>query len=77
MKFLVNDQLLRDMFSLSSFPVPDAQLVFVALRGCMPIMSGGGKFQKEERCRPMPSFVPNFLPVLMVCGAICFRSGSR
>lgn len=48
MKFTVSDQLLREMFSLSSFPVPDAQLVFVGLRGCLPILFGGGKFQQEE-----------------------------
>lgn len=54
MKFNVNDQLLRDMFTLSSFPVPDAQLVFVVLRGCLPIMFGGGVFQKDEELLQTP-----------------------
>lgn len=45
MKFSLTDDLLRNMCALCSFPVPEDQLVFVALRSCQPVELGGTDFR--------------------------------
>ena len=45
MKIAINDDVLREMCALCSFPVPDDELVFVALRGCQPVEMGGTNFK--------------------------------
>lgn len=45
MKFALTDELLRNMFQLCSFIVPEDEIVFVALRGVQPIQFGGADFK--------------------------------
>ncbi len=48
MKFTITDDILREMCRLSSFLIPEDQLVFVALRGCQPIEMGGTTFRASH-----------------------------
>lgn len=54
MKFDVNDSLLRSMFKLGSFTVPQDELVFFVLRGCQPIAFGGSPFAAAHPLQTVP-----------------------
>lgn len=54
MKFVVNDDLLRDMFKLGSFVVPENELVFFALRGAQPLEFGGSSFRNAHELIASP-----------------------
>ena len=54
MKFTVTDRLLREMFALSSFVVPEDELVFFALRGVQPIEFGGSDFRNSQEVLTVP-----------------------
>ncbi|NEI93921.1 hypothetical protein GR248_24285 [Rhizobium leguminosarum] len=54
MKFSVSDDILRDMFRISSFAVPENELVFVALRGCQPLEVGGSDFRNSHELVTSP-----------------------
>lgn len=54
MKFAVSDDVLRDMFSISSFFIPSDELVFVALRGVQPLEFGGSEFRDSHDAMPTP-----------------------
>jgi hypothetical protein len=54
MRFTLSDDVLRDMFAISSFPVPEAELVFVALRGCQPLQFGGSPFRVSHDLMASP-----------------------
>lgn len=54
MKFSVSDELLREMFLLCSFIIPEDELVFVALRGVQPIQFGGSDFKSAHDVMVVP-----------------------
>jgi peptidoglycan hydrolase-like protein with peptidoglycan-binding domain len=54
MKFSVSDELLREMFLLCSFIIPEDELVFVALRGVQPIQFGASDFRSAHDVMAVP-----------------------
>jgi len=54
MKFSINDDVLRDMFKLGSYVVPESELVFFALRGAQPIEFGGSDFRNSHELLVTP-----------------------
>ncbi|HET7715606.1 MAG TPA: peptidoglycan-binding domain-containing protein, partial [Bauldia sp.] len=54
MKFTVSDRVLRDMFTLCSFVIPEDELVFFALRGVQPIEFGGSDFANAHEVVAVP-----------------------
>jgi hypothetical protein len=68
----IDDQLLRDMFELCSFAVPQDELLFVALRGAVPVENGGTGFAAAH------SLIPQPLDYLhMRCTVVQWHSGRR
>ncbi len=53
MIFNIDDKLLRDLFALCSFPVPDDELVFFSLRGSQPLEFGGTAFAESHKLMAM------------------------
>jgi hypothetical protein len=83
MKFTVSDELLRDMFALCSFIIPEDKLVFIALRGVQPIQFGGSGFRSAhdgmavERLAGSPSraaAMPITHPVIKISEYLLSRS---
>src|SRR5688500_3307731 len=72
MRIGLNDPLLRDMFELCSFALPADELVFVALRGALPIEFGGTAFAAEHSLIPQPV---DYLH--MRCTVIQWHTGRR
>ncbi|MDB5519928.1 MAG: Peptidoglycan-binding domain 1 protein [Tardiphaga sp.] len=54
MKVAISDELLREMFALCSFIIPDDEIVFVALRGVQPLQFGGSDFKSAHDAMAVP-----------------------
>ena len=54
MKFSIDDDVLRGMFKLGSFIVPENELVFFALRGAQPLEFGGSDFRNAHELLVTP-----------------------